>query len=90
MPVVCKTLESDIKNNLILHLSTKFLLLHSQNGFLPNRSTLSVSLFTSLDWLNSYKTQCVFFDLSKAFVSISDRKLLQKLSLNFIHPLCHD
>ena len=42
-------------------------------------ATLFASLFISFDWLNSFKnhyhTHCVFFDLSKAFESVSHRKL---------------
>ena len=80
--VVYKAMESIIKDDLIYHQSTEYLLSPFQHGFLPKRATLSASLSTSFDWLTSIKnhchTHCVFFDLNKAFDSISHMKLLIK------------
>ena len=84
-------MESIIKNS-ILHLSAASLLSPHHHGFLLKRSTLSALLTTTFDQLDSFRsyrhTHCVFFDLSKAFDSISHRKLLWKLSHYSIHPAC--
>ena len=77
---VCKIMESIIKNSILLLLSSASLLSLHQRGFLPKRSTLFALPTTTFDWLNSFctyrHTHCVFFDLRKAFNSISRRKLL--------------
>ena len=90
--VVCKLMESIIKDAILQHMLTQHLFTPYQHGFLPKRSTLSALLSTHFDWINSIKshthTHCVFFDLSKAFDSICHRKLLYKLSLYSLHPVC--
>ena len=92
--VVYKTMDSIIKDNLIHHLSTESLYYHLSIWFPAQKINFRNSLSTSFDWLNSFKnhchTHCVFFDLSKAFDSISHKKLLQKLSLYSVHLLCLD
>ena len=90
--VVYKVMESIIKDSILLHLSAASLLFPHQLGFLPKRFILSALLPTTFDWLDSFRTyrntHCFFFNLSKAFDSISHRKLLWKLSHFSIHPAC--
>ena len=90
--VVCKIMKSIIKDSILLYLSAANLLCPHQRGFLPKRSTLSALRTTTFDWLDSFRTyrhtNCVFFDLSKTFDSISHRKLLWKLSYYSIHSAC--
>ena len=82
----CKILESVIKNNIFQHnMLSQYLFTPFQHGFLPKRSTLSALISTHYDWIcslsSSKNTHCIFVDLSKAFESISHRKLMYKLSL---------
>ena len=83
-------MESITKGNLIHHLSVESLLSPFQHGFLLKRSTLSASLSTFFDWLNSFKnhchTHCVLVDLSKAFNYISHTKFLQNSHFTLFIP----
>lgn len=79
----CKIAERLIKCNIIKYLQTNNLLSSSQHGFLPHRSCLS-SLLIFLETISDNLDQgipsnTVYIDFSKAFDSISHRRLLIKL-----------
>ena len=79
----CKVAERLIKCSMIKYLQANNLLSSSQHGFLPHRSCLS-SLLMFLETLTHNLDQkipinTVYIDFSKAFDSISHRRLLIKL-----------
>ena len=89
---ICKMLESIPKNNILQHnMLSQSLFTPFQHGFLPKRSNLSALISAHYDWicsLSSFKnTHCIVVDLSKAFDSISHRKLMYKFSLYSKHPI---
>jgi hypothetical protein len=90
--LVCKTMETIIKDCMLTHLMSQSLITPYQHGFLPKRSTLSALVSTYFNWISSYAeskhTHCIYFDLSKAFDSVCHRKLIHKLSYYSLHPLC--
>ena len=90
--LVCKTMETIIKDCMLEHLISHSLITPYQHGFLPKRSTISALVSTYFNWISSYAeskhTHCIYFDLSKAFDSVCHRKLIRKLSYYSLHPLC--
>ncbi len=82
--VVCKVLETIIKQYLMNHLLSCNLISSSQHGFLAGRSTVSNLQNTLSYWANSkynkQKVHNIYIDFSKAFDSISHPKLLYKLT----------
>ena len=75
----CRVLEAIISSSILNHLFSNNLLLSSQFGFLPNRSSCSQLLWCLQDWYTSYceeNTQFVVYtDITKAFDSVSHTKL---------------
>ena len=91
-PISCtsvtgKTLESLINSCLLKHFLSNSLLSSSQFGFLPSRSTTSNLLYTDhlirkeLAFGNS--VDLIFFDITKAFNTVSHQNLLFKLRTKF-------
>ncbi len=82
-PVVCKILETILKEKLLSHLSQLLLLTTRQHGFLPRRSTVTHLLSaeeTVTRWLDEGDTvDIVYPDFAKAFDSVNHRLLLTKL-----------
>ena len=75
---------SIICNSLVEHLEQNMLVSNNQFGFRKLRSTVSQLLLTLNEWTEAIDSKkCVdsfFFDISKAFDSVSHVKLLQVLS----------
>ncbi len=89
-PVVCKILETILKEQLLSNLSQLSLLTTRQHGFLPRRSTVTHLLSaeeTVTRWLDEGDTvDIVYLDFAKAFDSVSHRLLLTKLKCYGIAP----
>ena len=81
--IVCKILESIIKEHILSHLINENLITKNQYGFIPGRSTTT----QLLHYLNSCietmveknVTDAIYFDFSKAFDTVPHRRLLHKL-----------
>ena len=82
--VYCKTLEKLLREKLLSYLESENLLSSAQSGFRPGLSTLT-QLTSAQSFINNNinELRCVdgvYTDLSKAFNTISHRKLLLKLN----------
>ena len=81
--VFCKTLERLICGSIVSHLEFEKLLSLCQSGFRPGLSTLTQLTHAQLlinDNINQLRcTDGIYTDLSKAFDTISHKKLLLKL-----------
>jgi exonuclease III len=81
--VFCKLMEKLVRKRIVKYLDTNELISVSQSGFRSGRSTLSqllLSHFKLIDGVNNRSCiDGVYTDLSKAFDSISHKKLLLKL-----------
>ena len=85
LSVVSELLERHVHHLLLQHLNAYpcYSISSRQCGFLPGRSTASVLLSVTHDWLQQLeqgnKVCSVFFDLKKAFDSVPHYLLLQRL-----------
>lgn len=81
--VVCKVLESIIRDALMDHLNGHGLLADQQHGFRPKRSCNSQLLQTIDTWSrlleDGIPLDVVYLDFSKAFDTVPHRRLLNKL-----------
>ena len=92
--VVCKVLESLIRDAILQHLNSNNLLSNTQHGFRPKRSC-STQLVEVLDaWSKAIEEESamdiLYLDFQKAFDSVSHRLLLHKLSYYGICGKLHD
>ena len=81
--IVCKTMESIIRDSIMDHMTANNLFSTRQYGFLPNRTT-SLQLLKVLDeWTealnNNQQIEVVYMDFQKAFDSVPHNRLLYKL-----------
>jgi hypothetical protein len=81
--IFCKLMESLIRKKVLDFLDENSLISPSQSGFRPSRSTLSQLLLAKSSLVDCINDRAcidgIFTDLSKAFDSISHKKLLSKL-----------
>ena len=81
--VVCKIMESIIRDHLVEHMVSKYLFADSQHGFVPNRDCMSNLLLASEDWTQSialgHSVDLIYTDFAMAFDSVSHKRLLVKL-----------
>ena len=81
--VVCKMLESIIKQKLVQYLESQDVIKPSQHGFRSGRSCLT-NLLEYLEYVttqidNRKHVDCVYLDFSKAFDKVPHQRLLVKL-----------
>ena len=81
--VVCRLMETLLKNEIIRHLSDNNLIRPSQHGFLPNKSC-ATNLLTFLERTTSEVDQgnsidVLYLDYAKAFDKVPHKKLLAKI-----------
>jgi len=81
--IICKIMESLVKDTILSHLTKENLFSKQQHGFIPGRSTTTQLL--------SYLNKCVeatakgdvidaiYFDFAKAFDTVPHRRLIKKL-----------
>ena len=87
--VVCKIMESVIKDTIVAHLSASNIIAPSQHGFMPGRSCLT----NLLEYLNKLtdiidsgeSADIVYLDFAKAFDKVPHKRLLAKLSASGIN-----
>jgi hypothetical protein len=81
--IICKLMESIIKDDLLTYLRKNELIYSKQYGFMPRRSTNTQLLryFNDLSscLINGCQVDSIYLDYSKAFDSISHNKLIFKL-----------
>ncbi|MCA9388033.1 MAG: reverse transcriptase family protein, partial [Candidatus Andersenbacteria bacterium] len=81
--VVCRAMESIIRDNLMYHLVSNNLISDKQHGFVPRRACVTNLLetvdFTTNNLHKKTPTDIIFLDFSKAFDKVSHRRLLLKL-----------
>ena len=81
--IVCKLMESIIRDKVMQHLSENDLLTNCQHGFVAGRSCTTNLLSTLEDWTSlldiGVPVDAVYLDFSKAFDSVPHERLLIKL-----------
>ena len=81
--VVCKLMETLIRDSLVTHMEENHLVCHQQHGFRAGRSTTTQLLSTLEVWTRILDeggcVDTVFMDFMKAFDKVPHRRLLRKL-----------
>ena len=81
--IICRLLETIIRDNVVKFLMSNDLLSAYQFGFLKGRSTTLQLLKVLNDWTESmeskFSTDCIYLDYQKAFDSVPHRRLISKL-----------
>ena len=81
--VVCKVLESLIRDHILDHLKINNILFFDQHGFVNGRSCMTQLLSVLEIWTEAidhhYKTDTIYFDFKKAFDSVPHERLKIKL-----------
>ena len=80
--VICKIMESLIRDHLVLHLANNHLLRTSQHGFMSGRSTLT-NLLEYLEVLtklvdDGHSVDILYLDFAKAFKKVPHQRLIDK------------
>ena len=92
--VVCKVMESVVKDCMLKYLLDNGLLLLSQHGFLPNRSCISNLLSflddVSLSLDSGHCVDVIYLDFQKAFDKVPLGRLMVKLHRLGIQGRCAD
>ena len=81
--IVCRILESILRDSIVLHLQNYELIAKSQHGFLPHRSCLT-NLLEFLEVITKlidegHSVDIVFLDFSKAFDKVPHIRLMSKV-----------
>ena len=87
LPIIAKVLDTLLNNQLMTHLTNNNIISPTQYAFRPNSST-TLALQSIINRLhhNSHQhnpTLAIYVDLSKAYDTISHRKLINKLRTEF-------
>ena len=81
--VVCKLMESIIRDNMVIFPEEGGLLNSNQHGFMKKRSWLTNLLETLEEWTKSldegYGIDVIYLDYRKAFDSVPHKRLIEKL-----------
>ena len=81
--VVCKVLESIVRNFLTKHMEDNRLYIKHQHGFRSGHSCVTQLLEVTDDWFdildNGGNIDCIYLDFRKAFDTVPHKRLLNKL-----------
>ena len=81
--ILCKLLESCLRDQLLEHMKSNKLFSNDQHGFLPNRSCITQLLLIIEHWTHliddGNNIDTLYLDFSKAFDSVPHNRLLLKL-----------
>lgn len=81
--VLCKMMESIIRDRIVEYMSSSNLFAKEQHGFVPNRDCMSNLLSAMEDWTEAvelgYDIDVIYTDFAKAFDSVPHKRLLAKL-----------
>ena len=81
--VLCKTLESIVRDRLLDHLHSTNQLNDAQHGFRPKRSCATQLLITIENWSKALEAgepvDSLYLDFSKAFDSVPHKRLIRKV-----------
>ena len=90
LSITSKVLEKIIYDRVAAHLECNYPPMQNQWGFLPGKSTTSAILSATQEWFTlleeGKEVGAVFFDLTKAFDSVSHRQLIAKLESTGLSP----
>ena len=86
--LVCKIMESILRDNITEHLLSNKLISSSQHGFMKSKSCLT-NLLEFLETLTSlhdegYPSDLIFLDFSKAFDKVPKKRLIEKMKAHSI------
>ncbi len=91
--IVCKVMESLLRDAIMEHLNSSGFLSNYQHGFVPGRSCATQLLETLETWTatidEGYSTDCIYLEFAKAFDKVRHERLLQKLSSYGINGNMH-
>ena len=89
--IVCRVLETIIRNSMVEFMVSNNLLSDYQFGFVKGRSTTLQLLNVLNDWTNSlenkFATDCIYLDYQKAFDSVPHKRLISKLQSYKFNPV---
>ena len=89
--IVCRVLETIIRNFMVEFLVSNNLLSDFQFGFVKGRSTTLQLLNVLNDWTNSleikFTTDCIYLDYQKAFDSVPHKRLISILRSYRFNPV---
>ena len=82
--IICKVLESLVREHIMSHMTRNRLFANAQYGFIPRRSTVMQLLRVLDDWTQTLdeggSVNVIYMDFQKAFDTVPHRRLLYKLS----------
>ena len=81
--IVCKIMESIVRDKLVSHMESNDLFSNNQHGFVPHRNCTTNLLICIELWTemieNGLPVDIIYTDFAKAFDRVPHRRLLQKL-----------
>ena len=86
--VVCKMMESIIRDHIVAYMSSNNLFANEQHGFLPNRDCMT-NLLSALEvWTEAIESGCnidvIYTDFAKAFDTVPQRLLIKLESIGIV------
>ena len=92
--IICKLMESIVKDKIITHMERNHLFSRRQHGFVPLRNCMSNLLICMEKWTEmlekGYQIDIIYTDFAKAFYRVPHQRLLQKMkNLGIIGSTLH-
>ena len=81
--VICKMMESIVRDRIVTHVSSNRLFADEQHGFVPNGECMTNLLLAMKEWTEAvefgYDIDVIYTDFAKAFDSVPHKRLAVKL-----------
>ena len=81
--IICKLMESIIRDNIVTHMGQNDIISKKQHGFIPNRNCMTNLLTCMEKWTqmleNGEPIDIIYTDFAKAFDRVPHQRLLQKM-----------